>query len=301
MEVVTRKRLAFRRVVALAAVLAVALVAVRPVEAETIEPYRGLATWVDIYDRGVWGNPEGAVTAIAARGVRTVYLETANYRGGRAILRPGLVGRFVDAAHAEGLAVVAWYLPGFLEPAVDVDRSLAAIDFRTPVGERFDGFALDIEATAVKSPTLRTKRLLRVAGKLREAVGPRYALGAIILSPRGLELSPTVWPGFPYTGLADTFDVFLPMVYFTYRTSALRDTREYVEASIAVLRRETGNPDVPIHIIGGVADRARPKQVRGFVDAACADRLLGASLYDFATTSERQWPQLTRLASCVSG
>lgn len=286
-------RLAVLACIVLAAVLP------GPAAAARLDSYRGLGTWVDIYDEGVWRDPEAAVEAIAARGVRTVYLETANHRQTTAIVRPALVSRFVEAAHARGLAVIAWYLPGFLKPKVDVRRSLAAIDFRTPGGERFDGFALDIEATDVRNPTLRTKRLLRVSRGIRAAVGPGYALGAIIPSPRGLELSPGVWPGFPYRGLAARFDVFLPMVYFTYRTRTERETRDYVGEAIAVLRREVRDPDIPIHVIGGVADRARRGQVRGFVDATCAAGLLGGSLYDFGTTGSRRWTQLGRLATCT--
>lgn len=286
-------RLAVLACVVLAAVLP------GPAAAADLDPYRGLATWVDIYDWDALGSPETAVAAIAARGVRTVYLETANHRQTTAIVRPALVGRFIEAAHARGLAVVAWYLPGFLKPNVDVRRSLAAIDFRTPAGQRFDGFALDIEATDVRNPALRTKRLLRVSRGIRAAVVPGYALGAIIPSPRGLELSPGVWPGFPYRVLAARFDVFLPMVYFTYRTRTERETRDYVGEAIAVLRREVGDPDVPIHVIGGVADRARRGQVRGFVDATCAAGVLGGSLYDFGTTGSRRWTQLGRLATCT--
>jgi hypothetical protein len=279
---------------------AVALGAVPTLQAATLAPYRGFGTWVDIYDTGVWKDPEAAVSTIAARGVKTVYLETANFRQRRAIVRPSLVGRFLEAAHAEGMQVVAWYLPGFLDPEKDVARSLAAIRFETAGGQSFDGFALDIESEAVASASRRTARLLRVARELRAAVGPDYRLGAIIPSPRGLELSPTAWPGFPYQGLAERFDVFLPMVYFTYRTNGRRETRTYVSESIAVLRRETGDPDVRIHLIGGVADSATLGEVRGFADAVCGDRLLGASLYDFATTSSRHWAPLGRLAACVA-
>jgi hypothetical protein len=194
--------------------------------------------------------------------------------------------------------VVAWYLPGFVKPAQDVARSRAAVEFRTPGGHAFDGFALDIEASVVRSPALRTKRLLRVARDLRAAVGPDYPLGAIILSPRGLELSPTVWPGFPYRGLAKRFDVFLPMIYFTYRTRAYADTEAYVAESIAVLRRETQTA-VAIHPIGGVASSLRPGQLRGFVDAVCAAGVMGGSLYDWATTSRGRWAQLSRLTRCT--
>ena len=277
-----------------------ALAAAWPAGAAGIGPYRGLGAWVDIYDEGIWKDPEAAVAGIDARGVRTVYLETANYRQSTAIVRPKLVARFLEAAHAAGLRVVAWYLPGFLRPAVDIRRSLDAIRFESAGGHRFDGFALDIEDPAVKPAKERTARLLRVAREIREQVGPGYALGAIIPSPRGMELLPTYWPGFPYGDLARTFDVFMPMVYFTYRTEGRVDTRAYVGESIAVLRRETGRPRVRIHLIGGIADRATRPQLRGFVDSACAEGLLGASLYDFATTSPRHWPQLERLTACVT-
>ncbi len=300
MEVMPWSRSAVRLVAALACTLVVTLGAAGTAGGAGIAPYRGLGAWVDIYDEGILKDPEAAVAGIDARGVRTVYLETANYRQSTAIVRPKLVSRFLEAAHAAGLRVVAWYLPGFLRPAVDIRRSLAAIRFESAGGQRFDGFALDIEDPAVKPARERTARLLRVAREIREQVGPRYALGAIIPSPRGMELLPTYWPRFPYVGLAKTFDVFLPMVYFTYRTDGRVDTRAYVGESIAVLRRETGKPRVRIHLIGGVADSASKPQLRGFVDAACADSLFGASLYDLATTAPHHWPQLDRLATCVT-
>jgi hypothetical protein len=265
----------------------------------TLGPYRGLATWVDIWDTGVWQRPEATVAAIAARGVPTVFLETSNFSQQVAIKRPARVARFLEAAHARGLQVVAWYLPGFLKPAQDVQRSLAAIRFKTASGHGFDGFALDIESHAVRSAELRTRRLLRVAHHLRRAVGPDYRLGAIIPSPRGLELSPHAWPGFPYAGLAARFDVFVPMVYFTYRTRAPQHTRAYVRSSIAILRRETADPNVPIHVIGGVGDRARPGQTKAFVDAVCSAGVLGGSYYDFQTTSSAKWSHLSRVGPCT--
>jgi hypothetical protein len=267
-------------------------------QAATLDPYQGLGTWVDIYDTGVWDDPEAAVAAIAARDVRTVYLETSSYSQTVAIRRPALVARFLEAAHAQGLAVVAWYLPGFLDVARDVRRSLAAINFTTTSGQSFDGFGLDIESPAVRLPALRTRRLLRVADALREAVGGNYRLGAIIPSPRGLELLPTAWPGFPYTGLAERFDVFLPMIYFTYRTQTGPAARAYVAKSIAVLRRET-SADARIHVIGGVADRALAGQTKAFTDAVCAAGVMGGSLYDFATTGPVQWSRLSLLRGCT--
>src|SRR5690348_3389783 len=151
---------------------------------------------------------------MARDGVRTLYLQTGNYEQRVDLVRRRALGRFVDAAHAAGLRVVAWYLPSFLYPAQDYRRALAAIRFRTASGERFDGFALDIEASLVKGVRLRNHRLLRLSTRLRAAAGPRYALGAIIPSPVGIRRHPAYWPGFPYRPLARVYDVFLPMAYF---------------------------------------------------------------------------------------
>jgi hypothetical protein len=258
----------------------------------SIDDYRGLGTWVDIYDPSLFADPEGTVAAIAARGVETLYLETGNYKQRAALFQPARLARFLDAAHAEGLKVVAWYLPGFRNVARDLERSLAAIEFRTPSGGRFDSFALDIEASIVASPSLRSKRMLALSRRIRAAVGESYPLGAIIPSPRGMELTPTYWPGFPYAALAGIYDVFLPMSYWTYRVEGRAEARRYIERSIEIIREETGDASVPIHVIGGVGDATSRAEARGFMDAVWGCDPVGWSIYDFSVTREATWRAL---------
>jgi hypothetical protein len=286
-----------RLVVTLGA-LAAALALVGSAPATELSAYRGLSTWVDIYDDDVMSNPEFAASQMSGLGVGVVFLETGNSSQATDIVRPDLVGRFVEAAHAEGLRVVAWYLPTLVRPARDLRRALAAIDFETPTGQRFDSLALDIESSAITLVARRTARVVALGQRLREAVGLDYPLGAIIPAPRGMELRPAYWPGFPYAQLADTFDVFLPMVYFSYRTHDLAQASDYVARSIGIIREQTGDPRVAVQAIGGIADRSRLGQVRGFVDAACGAGALGIGLYDFATTRPRQWQELARFTSC---
>src|SRR5262245_24511407 len=81
--------------------------------APDLDPYRGLGTWVDIYDDAQLEVPEATVAGIQARGVRTIYLESANFKRSRDVVRPDRLSRLLDAAHARGIAVVAWYLPSF--------------------------------------------------------------------------------------------------------------------------------------------------------------------------------------------
>ena len=86
------------------------------------------------------------------------------------------------------LAVVAWYLPGFVQPAVDVRRTRAMLAFRTPQGGSFDGVSLDIESLRLKSVGLRTKRLLALSRILRTEAGDT-PVAAITYPSRGFERS----------------------------------------------------------------------------------------------------------------
>jgi hypothetical protein len=260
-----------------------------------LSAYGHLGTWIDIWDTPYWQSPETAVAAMRAEGVSTLYIETSNYSQTQPLVRPAALGRFVDAAHAAGLKIVAWYLPSLAHPAVDLRRSLAAIRFRSPAGGRFDSFALDIEASVVK-PALRTVRVVALARQLRAAVGSGYTLGAIMPAPRGMDLKPKYWPGFPYAQLPQYFDVFLPMGYFTYRYRTAAAALAYTTANVEELRERSGVPDLPVHAVGGIASSATVPQVRAFVQAALGAGALGASLYDDATTSAAKWRALQPLA-----
>lgn len=255
-------------------------------------PYTGLGTWVDIYDTAYWAHPQRTVAEMARDGVRTLYLQTGNYEQRVDLVRRQTLGRFVDAAHAAGLRVVAWYLPSFFYPAQDRRSALAAIRFRSSKGERFDSFALDIEASLVRSVPLRNRRLLRLSARLRAAVGHRYRLGAIVPSPVGIRRHPAYWPHFPYRGLARFYDTFLPMAYSTSRVRGTARTRAYDAADVAIIREQTGRPHVPVHLIGGMAGYMGAKETAGFVQAVSDCGLVGYSLYDFSTTRTATWRAL---------
>ena len=65
---------------------------------------------------------------MADLGIRTLYLETANYRQTKAIVYAKKTAKMIETAHDLGMQVVAWYLPGFRDHAKDERRSLAAVD-----------------------------------------------------------------------------------------------------------------------------------------------------------------------------
>jgi hypothetical protein len=255
--------------------------------------FDGLATWVDIYDSPAYTSPVQTADRIAARGVRTVFAETANYGAATDVVRPLALGRFVDALHARGIHVVAWYLPGFDKPSRDIRRTRAMLSFRTPGGGRFDGVALDVEATIVKSAARRTTRLRSLARLLRAEAGAT-PVAAIVLPPRMLERRADVWPGFPWAELAALSDAIVPMAY----TSSFRGyeaTYGYVARSLAALRGAVG-PDATIHAAGGVADRLSAEELKAFADAVADNgTVTGWSLYDYMTTTGTAWRSLAPL------
>ena len=137
--------------VAVASVLTLVPFAAQASPRADADVFAGLGTWVDVYDAPAYRSPDLTAARIAARGVKTVYVETANDRSPVDVVNPKALGLFVDALEARGIRVVAWYLPGFVKPAVDARRARAMLSFRTPNGASFDGVALDIESLRLKN------------------------------------------------------------------------------------------------------------------------------------------------------
>lgn len=261
-----------------------------------VSVFGGLGTWVDIYDGPVYASPDSAAQRIAARHVETVWVETANDGATADVVNPTQLGRLVDALHARGVRVVAWYLPGHVKPAVDLRRSLAMLAFRSSTGGAFDGIALDIESTKVRNVALRSARAVALTRQVRQAAGA-IPLAVIPFNPRGLERRPATWPRFPWAQLAASTDAFVPMVYTGGAMKGFDATYGYVTRALRLLRAQTGDPDVQIHVVGGVADRLGPEELAGFVAAVDDDGgTIGVSLYDWMTTPPRAWRALATLS-----
>ena len=266
-----------------------------------LEPFRGLGVWVDIYDEQAWADPAAAVTDMAARGVRTLFLQTSNAERAGSFVFPDATATFVDAAHDAGIEVVAWYLPAFRDLATDRRRIADAIAFRTSRGDAFDGFGMDIESEVVRDPARRTERLVRLSSEIRDLAGPRYPLGAIVPSPVRLRDDLAYWPGFPWHDLALTYDAILPMTYFTFRAHGPAETGAYVAGCIDQIRTGVGSDAVAIDVIGGLASDATEAETRAFVRVARARAVTGGGWYSWPDTTDAQWAVLTRLNSPVPG
>jgi hypothetical protein len=286
-----------RAVIAVAVALTLCTVgAARAPAAERADASVFGGTWVDIYDRAVYAAPDRTAQRIAARRIRTVWVETANYGASVDVVDPVRLGRFVDALHARGVRAVAWYLPGHVKPALDGRRALAMLSFRTPQGGAFDGIALNIESTKLRNVGLRSRRAVELARELRVAAG-EMPFAIVPFNPRGLERRPSTWPRFPWAELAESADAFAPMVYTGGAYRGFDATYGYVTRALRLLRAQTGREDVQIHVAGGVADRLGSEELAGFATAVSDDgATIGFSLYDWMTTPPRAWTQLAPLS-----
>lgn len=258
----------------------------------SLEPYRGLGAWMDVYDWSATfakGGPAlepDAVDVLAAQGVQTLFIQASKWDAPTDVLEPERLRAFIDRAHHHGIAVVGWYLPTLEDPARDLQRLLAIAAL--PI----DGVAVDIEARNVADVAERNRRLIDLSAQLRAAL-PGMVIGAIPLEPVLLEeVNPRYWPGFPWRELAPHYDVWLPMSYWTNRRGGWRDAYVYSANNIDRVRHNIGQPGAPVHLIGGIGDLTTVEDLVKLRRAAFERKAIGASIYDFRTTNPSHWPEL---------
>lgn len=248
-------------------------------------PFSGLATWVDLYDVSFTPREQAAIAS--ANGVQALYVQSARFNSPAEIHDPARLGQLIEAAHDAGIHVMVWYLPDFVDPQRDLLRSMHAMAFVTPRGDRPDGFGLDIESSELPDVPERTRRLLWLSQELRSWAGPEYPMAAITLPPLLLELNTSWWPGFPYAELRPLYDVFIPMSYSSYRGQDADITYTWNLANVQRIRELAGDPTLPVHLAGGIADRL--PEVAAFLQAGIDGGVLGGSLYDLHTTPPAAW------------
>ncbi len=256
--------------------------------------YRGMGTWVDVYDWSATftrGRPQvspDAVDRMAEQGVQTLYIQASKHDAPTDVLEPDLLGNWIGRARGRGIRVVAWYLPTLVNPARDLARmkAIAAL----PV----DSVAVDIESKDVGQLEERNRRLVEFSADLRRAL-PGRSIGGIVLPPVVLEaVNPAYWPSFPYRQLAPHYDVWMTMGYWTNRmsASAYRDANRYTTENVNRLRANLGLPNALVHPIGGIGDRTTAVDVAGYRTAVNDTDSIGASLYDWRTTRPELWESL---------
>lgn len=270
----------------------------------SLEPYRGLGTWLDAFDYSPAYDVEPAIGPLlddmAAHGVRTVFVQSGRLddRSPATLEDRWVLAELLMQAHQRDMHVVAWFLPKWTDPDADLSHLVAAARFEV-VGHRFDGVAVDIEWNQDGlDPQERSARLVDLSRRLDEAV-PDQPLGAIVMPPVLLEvINPDFWPEFPWTEIAPHYDVWLPMSYWSFRSneSGYGDGYAYNHESTIRLRANLNDPSAPVHGIGGIGASGAADRLQGQEPIASIDALdlfaeslvdsgsIGGSVYDWNTT-----------------
>jgi hypothetical protein len=301
-----RRRRSLTAAVAVVAVAAslLALVPSASAEEPSLDVFRQVGAWVDVFDYAPRLQNAGAEPRItpesladmSALGVKTLYLQVANPDDAPANQLTDRVQlrALLEAAHEHDVAVVPWFLPRAVVPADDIATMKQIVKLRAG-GERFDGIGLDLESSEVADITVRNQRTVAFAKQVRKLVGDSVPVAAIVYPAVQLEvLNTTLWPSFPYQAVNKSVDLWMPMSYYTYRSSesGLRSPYRYTVDSVDRLRERVGDPDVPVHIIGGLAEESTPDDYLDMVRAADATDALAWSVYDYVTTGSWAWPYL---------
>lgn len=261
-----------------------------------IGPYLGLGTWVDVYDwsttyarNGPPAVAPGDVDRMAAAGVQTLFIQGSKHDAPTDVLEPELLQAHIDRATKLGLEVVVWFLPTLEDVGRDLQRLTALARLRN-----IDGIAVDIEARNVGDVNVRNDRLIELSAALRRALPGRF-IGGIVLPPVVLEaINPNFWPAFPYRQIAPFYDVWMTMGYWTNRksSSGYRDAYRYTKENVDRLRNNLGQPNAPVHPIGGIGHTTTAGDIEQYKRAVTDVRGIGGSIYDWDTTAPELWANL---------
>jgi hypothetical protein len=254
----------------------------------------GFGAWIDVYD---WSNEytnghpsvgPNDVDRMASLGVQTLYVQATKQKSPNMIVDPQLLHPIINHAHLHGMRVIAWYVPTLEDPALDLRKMLAMEALGV------EGIGVDIESRAVSDVAERNRRLVDLSIALRQHL-PQVPIAAVVMPAVVMEvINQNFWPGFPYRDMAAAYDVWMPMDYWTSRTysSGYHDAYRYTAENIDRLRAQLGNPNLPVHPIGGIGDTSSEADVDNFHRASAERNAIGGSVYDYHTTGDALWPHL---------
>ncbi len=251
--------------------------------AQRTATFAGTGVWVDIYDETI-KQPDFVVSEAVAHGVTTIYVETSNYHSPADVMFPAQIRQMITLAHQHGIKVVPWYLPGYKRMALDRRRLHAAVNVGgadLPV----DGLGIDIEADIVRNRALRAARVVAMVQWAR-ATFPDLPIVGIV--PRD---ALAWWRIFPYAEIRANTDAMMPMCY-TSRNLTPAQTTTMTAACVTTIRKQTGDPNAPVHVIAGVTDFLKDRQLIAAARGAKRAGSIGFSLYNLETTTAADWRAL---------
>jgi hypothetical protein len=243
----------------------------------------GKGMWVWQYGRTESGNMQALVDRAMSAGLEQIWVRVADSQNG--FYAADQLTALLPLAHARGLAVLAWGFPYLYDPVGDAQWSLAVLNFRTPGGDRVDGFSPDIEM-ASEGVMLSAQRASVYLGLLRPARDNR-PLVATVYPPTDKRLT-----DYPFAAMAPYVDAFAPMVYWECRDpGAAADesvSRLKTMKPVTVIGQAFGMGDV-----GGRVNQPGPDEMNRFMGVARQGGAIGASFWVWQLMNGDEWNALT--------
>jgi hypothetical protein len=234
-----------------------------------------------------WADSVIDVRTVVARahnaGLRQIWVRTGGTPQG--FYGHHVLDQLLPAAHAAGIAVIAWDFPMLSDPVHDARRAIRTIHAWYG-GQRIDGFSPDIET--INERTFNSPLRIRVYLSRVRAAAPKLPLVATVMRPTTYQLAT-----YPYRAEAPYIDVFAPMVYWS-----CNEPGKLAAESLRPLVKMR-----PVHLIGQSYDMGPEggrhglptgREIWRFLDVAKRSGAVGASLYLYTETRRAQWTALSR-------
>ena len=243
--------------------------------AKDLRAVAGKGIWVTNWPKTEL-DAQAVVGRAKAAGLQSIWVRTGGSRQG--YYGDKVLPQLVPAAHAAGIAVVAWDFPFLSDPVKDVERAKQALD------AGIDAFAPDVETTA--EGTYATPRRVQLYLSLVRAHAGSRPIAATVPRP-----TPHRLKTFPYSAFQDYADLFVPMVYWS-----CNEPGELVTQSLSTLGRW-----LPVAPAGQAYDMGSEGGRRGtptreetwrFLDVARRGGAVGASLWTIEQVGAGQWDAL---------
>lgn len=236
----------------------------------------GKGMWLFEPDKSEGGNVGAIVSKASAVGLNYLYVHLGSSTGG--FFGQPFLDQLLPAAHSAHIRVYGWDFPYFRPPEADVWRAVAEINYRTPSGDRIDGFAADIEPEP--GVNLSQGTASTYSGGLRAAVGPNYPLIGVVPRPNG--------SAYPFSGVLSHFDAVAVMDYWLNREPG---------ADIAGADASLSGQNLSMIPIGqaydgaenGVPGTPSAAAIQRFMQAAEQTGAAGASFWSWQGASQDIW------------
>ncbi len=274
-----------------------------------VQQVNGKAIWMPIAGKGMWftnylphhSDVGALVQAAKLAGVTHLYAEVAISQYG--FFGQNTLDRLLPAAHAAGIAVIAWIYPDLTNIAADVRMTQAVGSYVSSSGDHVDGVATDIEDVDDTATVFSYGQLVRAL------LGPHTLLVAAVYHP-------FAQPYYPYAAIAASWNVIAPMDYWhsldlpDYSAS---DVRRFITDSVTTIRAAmtgvlgTTTMSLPVEELGqtydmysgdGTGGLAAPTgaEIQADMQTARALGCIGVSFFEWQTATQAEWASIKQFS-----